>query len=341
MQPMTICCIALAAISSLAPVPEAIAEVSAPSPTAKTRANLSYPASVADRLFDAPPVKDPKKAIPKIIGGQDAASGQFPWQAALILARAPQNDPFRGFFCGGSLIDWRWLLTAAHCTYKDNPKGWEFPPVELAPGELNVYLGSVNFSGGQRIEVQRIVRHPAYNPLTQDNDLALLELTSEPADKTTLKLLPSLPKDDDEATYPGNLATVMGWGSTEQGTLPPEFRSSVSKLKFVGVAIQSRTACDKHYVNYFADNFGEPADKQWITNNMICAGTVDGSGDSCFGDSGGPLVVARGDEYAQAGIVSWGPINACGLTNLYGVYAYLPLYRDWVASAIGPGTPQQ
>jgi secreted trypsin-like serine protease len=40
-------------------------------------------------------------------GGGPAASCQFPWQAALIIENA--------YFCGGSLISTRWVLTAAHC----------------------------------------------------------------------------------------------------------------------------------------------------------------------------------------------------------------------------------
>jgi secreted trypsin-like serine protease len=33
---------------------------------------------------------------------------------------------------------------------------------------------------------------------------------------------------------------------------------------------------------------------------------------------------------AQAGIVSWGPVEGCGLTNLFGVYVRLPRYLDWI-----------
>jgi secreted trypsin-like serine protease len=43
----------------------------------------------------------------RITGGSPAARGQFPWQVALIIDNA--------YFCGGSLISSRWVLTAAHC----------------------------------------------------------------------------------------------------------------------------------------------------------------------------------------------------------------------------------
>lgn len=43
----------------------------------------------------------------RITGGSTASRGQFPWQVALIIDDA--------YFCGGSLIDELWVLTAAHC----------------------------------------------------------------------------------------------------------------------------------------------------------------------------------------------------------------------------------
>jgi hypothetical protein len=46
----------------------------------------------------------------QIIGGSRAPRGLFPWQAAV------EQD--RRYFCGGSLIHARWILTAAHCAKK-------------------------------------------------------------------------------------------------------------------------------------------------------------------------------------------------------------------------------
>lgn len=45
-------------------------------------------------------------ANPKIIGGDEAVPHSIPFQVAIL---------FDGYLCGGSLINEKWVLTAAHC----------------------------------------------------------------------------------------------------------------------------------------------------------------------------------------------------------------------------------
>lgn len=62
-----------------------------------------------------------------------------------------------------------------------------------------------------------------------------------------------------------------------------------------------------------------------ISENMFCAGDLEGLGDSCNGDSGGPLVDMNNVLY---GLVSWG--LDCAMNGFTGVYTNVPALRGWI-----------
>ncbi|XP_048703652.1 complement factor I isoform X2 [Caretta caretta] len=74
--------------------------------------------------------------------------------------------------------------------------------------------------------------------------------------------------------------------------------------------------------------------KERFFNEMECAGTFDGSIDSCKGDSGGPLVCLDSNNRAYVwGIVSWG--ENCGVQGYPGVYTKVARYFDWISRHVG------
>jgi secreted trypsin-like serine protease len=354
--PRGVCLYALCAALFLCIVAaRATAQDAAPPPEVVAALTPSLPASlVRKRLTQAPATKPPSgpRRQDKIIGGKDARPDQFPWQVALLDSLTAPDRPFTGFYCGGTLIGWKWVLTAAHCTFEDNPAGRSLASVPKRADSIDVYVGSHNFAGGERIKVRRIVRHD-YNLQTLDNDIALIELATEPARKGKLKLVRLLAPDDTAPVDVGRRVTAIGWGSTEQGIVADRVASRA--LQYVdSIEIKASAKCNAFYVADIRTRAGArlkalgksdadiktslnawyPLDMQKISGNMICAGTDIGAADTCFGDSGGPLLVERGGDYAQAGIVSWGPNGGCGLANLYGVYVQVPRYLDWIAKTI-------
>jgi secreted trypsin-like serine protease len=227
------------------------------------------------------------------------------------------------------------------------------PPVPRPPGDIHVYLGSINFMGGERIAVKRIIRRQDFKPKTLDHDVALLELAAEPRNKIGLKLIQLATATHNEASHPGRSATVVGWGSTLQGDIPQELRRSSETLKYAEVRFKPTDRCNRNHLDrrraltfqtLRQEGKSEeesktlldklyPAGAQVISDNMICAGTEEGSQDFCFGDSGGPLVVKWAGNDIQVGIVSW-LAGGCGLTDLYSVYVRVSGYADWIVSKI-------
>jgi secreted trypsin-like serine protease len=206
---------------------------------------------------------------------------------------------------------------------------------------------------GQRIPVKNVVRHEQYDPNSVDNDVALLELSDEPTNKDGLELVKLISPESDEFTRSARRATVVGWGFTER-VLAANAQRSLA-LQFADeLRFQPSAICNEHHVRASRDAIAEalkregrrgaeirdeldrrqPLDRELISNNMVCAGTSDGSQDACFGDSGGPLLIYD-QRLTQVGIVSWGPIKGCGLTDQFGVYVRLARYVRWIESRIG------
>ncbi len=161
--------------------------------------------------------------------------------------------------------------------------------------------------------VSRVIKHSAYNPISEDSDIALLELVS-PATLggAVATIRPMTPDVEPSLATNGKLATVTGWGSTYSGG------GGVSNLRQVQVPLLSPATCAalSAYVGK-------------ITNNMLCAGYEQGGKDSCQGDSGGPLVVPNGSGgYVLAGVVSFG--EQCALADYPGVYTRVSRFMNWI-----------
>lgn len=239
-----------------------------------------------------------KPANTRIVGGQPTEKFANPWVAALKAISGEDKLPF----CGGTLINDLYVLTAAHCVYN------------YAPHEFRVVIGAYDFFDAtevtQELEVEAVIPHPNYFPgdRNQNFDVALIHLARRVG--FDAKVHPAcLPGRTFPSEFGSKQLVVLGWGKTSdagqrsgkllQATVSPETPLPIC-MQMLG--------------------------PQKVTTAHICAGGA--TADACIGDSGGPLITTEGPRHFLVGVVSWGV--ACGHAKYPGVYSRVWEYRDFI-----------
>ncbi|XP_056612601.1 chymotrypsin-like protease CTRL-1 isoform X2 [Triplophysa dalaica] len=226
--------------------------------------------------------------IHNIVNGGNSLSA-WPWQVSIQTSRGVH-------FCGGTLINNNWILTAAHCSVR--------------VGYHRVVLGEFDRGSDDKAvqikTIAKVIVNPNFSKKNFSNDVALLRLSS-PVQITT-RVSPVKLASSSTNIPSGTLCVTTGWGRTATGQGPRILQEAT-------LPIVSTAECMRYW-----------GPTRSITDSMICAG---GSGSStCQGDSGGPLVC---DSY-QVGIVSWGT-NDCR-DNAPGVYSRVSFFRQWIDDTV-------
>ncbi|XP_062131608.1 trypsin-1 [Drosophila sulfurigaster albostrigata] len=229
----------------------------------------------------------------RIVGGTQVRSNKYPWIAQMIRGSF--------LFCGGTLINDRYVLTAAHCVHEMDMTG------------VSVRLLQLDRNSQQQ-GITRAVAfahpHAGYDPVRLVNDIALLRLDAPVPLVQSMRpvCLPSGPFQ----SFDFQKAIVAGWGLSFEGG------STSSVLQETVVPIITNAQC--RATSY----------KSMIVDTMLCAGYVQTGGqDACQGDSGGPLIVPD-RIFRLAGVVSFG--YGCAKPNAPGVYTRVSRYLDWIAA---------
>ncbi|XP_072930085.1 venom protease-like [Epargyreus clarus] len=248
----------------------------------------------------------------RITSGILANMYEYPWMALIGY----YTDYGTQFQCSGSVINSRYILTAAHCVVNLRVAGVRIGEYDMRYAED--CDGNVCESYIQDIQQEEIIYHQVYKGYPDyADDIALIRLKHDiNFDRRNAQAV-CLPvsKELREASIVNKMATVTGWGLTEHNTV-----SSI--LRKVIIPVNSPDVCAGFYRGDFNEN-----------STRFCAGNE--HKDSCRGDSGGPLILEnfyRGlIRYVQFGIVSNGGAE-CGRTP--GIYTDVRKYMDWILDTI-------
>lgn len=135
---------------------------------------------------------------PRIIRGQDAEDGQFPYAVSL------RYRAFSVHFCGASILSERFLLTAAHCLKRKTPEN-----IFAVVGALRVSSGGVN------VELDTITSHVNYRE--GSHDIAVIRTATKITFTKYIQpiALPTTNLPDDKSVR----VLACGWGQSRVGYL--------------------------------------------------------------------------------------------------------------------------
>ncbi|XP_055381125.1 serine protease grass-like [Condylostylus longicornis] len=264
----------------------------------------------------------------RISFGNLAGLKEFPF---MVLLQYNKRKPYFG--CGGTLINDRYVLTAAHCIVSslfsvrigehtiDNIEDCQ--PFDEEYDDEMICNDPV-----QDIPIENKIAHKRFDRFKGTNDIALLRL-ERPAnfEVNNVKTI-CLPIKVQPTNVTFSSGVIAGWGTTENGT--------TSKILLKGNLLvnKEREKCIETYNRVYSVD---------VTDTFICA-TGAKNVDTCDGDSGGPLFqrfqLEKGEpkKYVQMGVVSAGPRIKCGDSNVNGgsLYTNVQKYIKWILNNLKP-----
>lgn len=231
---------------------------------------------------------------PFIVNGTDTLIEEMPF---IVSLQNEYNETYWSHYCGGSIINEFWTLTAAHCVHGNVPEGNRV--------QYGATVISSTTEGTNNAYFERIIWHENYDPKTLLHDIALIK-TKTAMDVGLLGFIAKLsPPNGYYST--GMSAVVAGYGRMGDN-LP----ISTTLQKVV-------------YQIYSYENCAALHDQFEVFPTNICGGLEGGYQGQCRGDSGGPLVV----DGVQVGIVSWS-IKPCTVPPYPGVFTAVAHYINWI-----------
>uniref|UniRef100_A0A6I8R2H4 Peptidase S1 domain-containing protein n=1 Tax=Xenopus tropicalis TaxID=8364 RepID=A0A6I8R2H4_XENTR len=247
-----------------------------------------------------PKVKNFQRGV-RIIGGHYSQAGAWPWAVSIQHG----NGKDYTHFCGGSILNVKWVLTAASCFTKH--KKLVFGAHHLARLGPEVQFG----------KIKQLIIHENYSPIERPtHDIALVELEAaiKYNDYTQPACIPAITVNVEEKDD----CYVSAWGFLNES--PTE---TLTIMQEAQVNIIPKKTCNS---------------KQWykgkIKDFSLCAHYTSENSDSCLGDVGGPLTCRRIDAYTYMVVGIAGSGYGCPKEKQPHVYTATQHYIEWIGVKI-------
>ncbi|XP_068624921.1 uncharacterized protein [Battus philenor] len=228
---------------------------------------------------------------------ESASVDEHPFMAALLV-----NDKL---WCGGAIIDYDTILTAAHCLQLQYNNRFFREYVKM----LTVRVGSSNAtSGGELYRVTEIFFHPNYKPSTLEFNLAIVKLHKNITDRSNVKA--DVIKYSRNNIVPADTQiTFLGWGSVwADGSSGGQVL-----LQKVVLPIYDLFDCQ--------DIYG----RELVTRTNFCAGYITMLKNVCNHDAGGPAIL----DGVLVGILSFSS-KRCDLPDQPAVFSHVGAVAKWI-----------
>jgi len=237
------------------------------------------------------------------------------------------------YFCGATIINDRWLLSAAHC-YDDNKEEVQF----FQPREIKVNTLRDGTTFKEVIEIKRVYQHPNYQYPKLYDDIAVVELGRIiPYDYEKYGDSPTcLDKNTNNDGYSGVTATVQGYGETEFGTSGTLLETNVTVI-----SNQDCIEMLNHNTTFEASVRTQVTEQlpYGLNYGLFCAQghqdeTTEVFSGPCKGDCGGPMMTDDENNENRStliGIVSGG--IGCGL-GIPAWYTKVSFHIKWIRCII-------